>query len=165
MRNDDDYGDRVKPALFSAFEEAFKLPTLRDDWLGWDDERNIFLNEEHRKLFYSWLVGAEDDEGIKYPPKIADNKEIRRLPQLMTDAVLFRRFCDNPSLGIDEAMQGIASPKNTIPWRDYLQNLLTVLNQVPAIDLETASEQDEELLVRVREVCDRHLKLLKSSRA
>src|SRR5205823_8587089 len=26
MRRDDDYGDRAKPALFSAFEEAFKLP-------------------------------------------------------------------------------------------------------------------------------------------
>ena len=34
MRKDDDYGDKAKPALFSAFDEAFRLPTLRDDWLG-----------------------------------------------------------------------------------------------------------------------------------
>lgn len=82
----------------------------------------------------------------------------------MTDAVLFRRFCDSPALGIDEAMQGIAASKPSIPWRDYLQNSLNVLSQVPAVDLESASEQDEGLLVRVRDLCDRHLKMLRSSR-
>ena len=51
-----------------------------------------------------------------------------------------------------------------IPWRDYVQNLLNVLNQVPAVDLESASEQDEQLLVRVRDICDKHLKMLRSSR-
>jgi hypothetical protein len=164
MRNDDDYGDKAKPALFSAFDEVFKLPVLRKDWLEWDDERNLLLNEEDRKLLYSWLVGSEDDDGNKYPSKIGDPKEVRRLPQLMGDAVLFRRFCDSPSLGIDEAMQGISTPKPTIPWRDYVQNLLNVLNQVPAVDLESASEQDEQLLVRVRDICDKHLKMLRSSR-
>ena len=53
MRGDDDYGDKAKPALFSAFDEAFKLPKLRDDWLEWDDEKGRFLNEQQRKLFYS----------------------------------------------------------------------------------------------------------------
>jgi hypothetical protein len=164
MRKDDDYGDKAKPALFSAFDEAFRLPTLRDDWLGWDDERGRFLNEQQRKLFYSWLVGAEDEDGNKCAPKINDPREIRKLRQLMNDAVRFKQFCENPALGLDEAMQGATGPKPAIPWRDYLQNLLNILNQVPAVDLESASDADEALLSRVRELCDRHLRILTSSR-
>ena len=148
MRRDDDYGDKARPPLFSAFDEAFKLPVLRDDWLEWDDERNLFLNEEHRKLFYSWLVGSEDDEGIKHPAKISDPKQIRRLPQLMTDAVLFKRFCDSPALGLEEALQGVPSPKSSIQWRDFLGNLVSILSQVPAVDLENATKEDEDLLLR-----------------
>lgn len=164
MRKDDDYGDKAKPALFSAFDEAFKLPHLRDEWLEWDDENGRFLNEQHRKLFYSWLVGAEDDAGIKYPPKITDFKEIRKLPKLMNDAVRFNQFCENPALGLDDAMQGVQGPSQAIPWRDYLQNLLNVLNQVPAVDLESANEADEALLNHVAELCNRHIRVLKSSR-
>jgi hypothetical protein len=165
MRKDDDYGDKAKPALFSAFDEVIKLPSLRKDWLEWNDDRYLFLNEEHRKLLYSWLVGSEGDDGSKHAPKIGDPKEIRRIPQLMADAVLFKRFCDSPSLGLDEAMQGIASPKSSIQWRDYVQNLLYTLNQVPAVDLESASQSDEDLLIRARDLCERHLKILKTSRA
>ena len=164
MRKDEDYGDRAKPALFSAFDEAIKFPVLRDDWLEWDNENGRFLNEEKRKLFYSWLVGAEDDNGIKYPPKVNDPKEIRKLPQLMNDAVRFKQFCENPALGLDDAMQGVAGPSPAIPWRDHLQNQLNILSQVPAVDLESASDADETLLNQVVELCNRHLRFLKSSR-
>jgi hypothetical protein len=163
MHRDDDYGDKAKPALFSAFDEAFKLPAVRD-WLAWDDEDEKFLNEQQRKLLYSWMVGSEDEEGIKYAPKINDPKEIRKLPQLMKDAVRFKQFCESPVLSIDEAMQGVAAPTPTIQWRDYLQSLLNTLNQVPAVDLETGNDADEALLKRVREVCDLHLRILTSSR-
>lgn len=164
MRQDDDYGDKAKPVLFSAFDETFKLPTLRDDWLGWNDDIGKFLNEQQRKLLYSWMVGAEDEEGMRYAPKINDPKEIRKIPQLMKDAVRFKQFCENPALGIDEAMQGVAAPTPAIPWREYLQNLLTILNQVPAVDLENANNADEALIEQVRLLCDRHLRVLATSR-
>ena len=69
MRADDDYGDKAKPALFSSFDEILRLPIVRDNWLEWDDEHNKFLNEEHRKMLYAWLVGSEDDDGNKHPPE------------------------------------------------------------------------------------------------
>ena len=82
----------------------------------------------------------------------------------MNDAVRFKQFCENPALGLDEAMQGVVGPKPAIPWREYVQNLLSILNQVPAVDLESANDADEALLKHVREVCDRHLRILANSR-
>ena len=98
MRRDNDFGDQVKPSLFSTFDEIFRLPRVRD-WLEWDNAQNMFLNEERRKLLYSWLVGSEDDNGQRQPPKIADPKEIRKLPQLMADEIQFKRFSENPGAG------------------------------------------------------------------
>ena len=164
MRADDDYGDKAKPALFSSFDEILRLPVVRDTWLDWDDEHNKFRNEERRKMLYAWLVGSEDDDGNKHPPKISDPKQVRKLPQLMGDATRFKRFCDDPALGIDEAMLGVTSAKPAIDWRDYIQNLLNVLNQVPAVDLENASAEDQSLLGRVRDVCDKHLKIIDHSK-
>ena len=82
----------------------------------------------------------------------------------MTDSVRFKQFCDNPALSLDDAMQGVAAPAPSIPWREHFQKLLTILNQVPAVDLESASDTDEALLKRVKEVCDLHLRIINSSR-
>jgi hypothetical protein len=35
-----------------------------------------------------------------------------------------------------------------------------VLNQIPAVDLESASEADKTLLEQVKSLCEKHLKLL-----
>jgi hypothetical protein len=78
----------------------------------------------------------------------------------MVDPVLFKRFCDIPALKLEEAIQGLASPRPGIPWQDSIQSLLTVLNQIPAVDLESASEADKTLLEQVKSLCEKHLKLL-----
>jgi len=121
MREDDDYGDQVKPSLFSTFDEILKLPKVRD-WLEWTDEQNTFLNEERRKLLYSWLVGSEDDNGQRQPAKIVDPKEIRKLPQLMADEIQFKRFSESPALGLDEASAGAVAPKPGIQWQSHLRS-------------------------------------------
>ena len=162
MREDPDYGEETKPNLFSTFEEIFKLPKVRD-WLGWDDERNIFLTEEYRRMLYGWLVGTEDDNGTRQAPKIVDAKEIRQLPQLMLDAIQFKRFCENPSLGIQEAMEGVVAPKPQIQWQSYLEQLINILSQVPAVDLQDAKPEDEARLTKARDICINHLKIIKSS--
>ncbi len=164
MGEDDDYGDKAKPIHFSYFDDVLKLPVLRE-WLEWDDEKSKFLNELNRKLLYGWMVGGEDDEGVRFPSKFSDPKEVRRVPELLSHPALFKRFCDDPALGLEQAMQGVIPTKPNIQWRNYLQNLTNVLVQIPAVDLEDASAEDEQLLVRVRELCDRHLRVLKSSQA
>lgn len=159
MRGDDDYGDEAKPSLFSHFDDIFKLPRLRD-WLEWDDDRNLFLNEEHRKLLYSWFVGTEDDSGHRQAAKILDHKEIRKLPQLMDDAIQFKRFCESPTLRLDEAMEGVVAPRPEIQWQSYVAQLINILNRIPAVDLEHATTEDKELLVKAQNLCTDHLKII-----
>jgi ParB-like chromosome segregation protein Spo0J len=164
MHEDADFGDEAKPNLFSMFDEVFKFPKLRD-WLDWDDERNVFLNEEHLKMLYAWLVGLEDENGNRQPAKIVDPKEIRKLPQLMADALQFKRFCDLSNLRVDEAMEGVIAPRSQIPWQSYVDQMVSMLQQVPAVDLESAKPTDEDLLTRARDLCVSHLKIIKNARS
>lgn len=164
MRKDDDYGEEAKPSLFSHFDEIFKTPKVRD-WLEWDDEKNSFQNEESRKLLYSWVAGAEDENGHRQAPKIFDHKELRKLPQLMGDPRQFRRFCESSSLQIDEALRGVVPPPSEIQWQSDIAQLINILQQIPAVDLENASPDDTKLLEQARDLCENHLKLIRSSRS
>ncbi len=154
MREDPEYGVDIKPKLFSHFEEALKQPALRT-WLDWDDTQNKCLNDEHRSMFYSWCVGIEDD-GERQPAKIVDSKDSRKLPALMADSILYKRFCEDPSLSVNDAARAIPGSGPQVDWRSVLSTNLATLNQVPALDLSTA---DVELLEKVKEQCNQLLRI------
>lgn len=157
MKQDDDFGEYVKPSFFSYFDEVFKAAKVRD-WLGWDDDKNVFTNAENRKQFYTWIVG-EDVNGETQPPKVVDPKEIRDLRDLMGDPVQFKRFCETPTLNISDAAKGITR-QTTIDWRGILGTNLTVLNQIPAVDLGRASNDDIDLLKKLLQVCQTELSMI-----
>jgi hypothetical protein len=161
MSEDGDYGDEVEPKLFSMYDEIFKVPKFRD-WLEWDDEKNLFCNEGRRKMLYGWLVGTEDDNGLRVPAKIVDPKEIRELTSLMDDAIQFKRFCDTPNLRIEEALEGVVTRPPQILWQTFLSQIINVLNQIPASDLQKASDNDKKLLEDAKNLCVNHLKIIDS---
>ena len=161
MKQDDDFGEYVKPSFFSYFDEVFKAAKVRD-WLEWDDEKNFFSNAENRKQLYTWIVG-EEVNGEAQPPKIVDPKEIRDLRDLMEDPVQFKRFCETPNLSISDAAKGITR-QTTIDWRGILATNLAVLNQIPAVDLGKASNEDVELLKKLLQICQTELTMVDTLR-
>jgi hypothetical protein len=96
---------------------------------------------------------------------IQDPKDTRKLAQLMADPVQFRKFCESPSLRLDEAMEGIMPPKPQIQWQAHMTQLINILLQVPAVDLQKAEPEDVILLERARALCIDHLKMIDSTRA
>ena len=163
MKDDADYGEYATPKKFSYFDEIFKLPRLYKDWLEWDQgsgSYGIFKNEHNRKLLYGFIVGEEVD-GEKKEPRLPDAKDLRKLPPLMDDIIQFNRFCQNPGLSIDEALRGVIT-KSQIDWKAILATNLNTLSQLPAADLQEATEADIAILERTNELCTNHLKMIRS---
>ena len=162
MKNDSDFGEYARPRLFSSFDEVFRVPKVRD-WMQWNDETNRFDSSDNRSLFYSWIVGVEE-EGQRHPAKIVDSKEIRRLPTLMDDPVRFRNFCEDPTMSIEHALMGIVTPPPAVEWRHHLNNLLSILSQIPAVDLQEATDTDVNVFEQAQQLCERHIRMIRSYR-
>lgn len=160
MKSDPDYDEHYRPNLFSYFDDLFRIRKLRE-WMEWNDDENLFENTEHRHMFYNWIVG-EEEEGKLLSPKISDHKEVRHLRQLMEDPAQFRRFCNTPTLRITDAVTGIATTQARIDWREILSSNLNVLNQIPALDFQHATEDDKKLLEQVIEICNGHLSMIEA---
>ena len=154
MKGDPEFGPYVKPVLFSHFEEALKVPKVRA-WLGWDENQNKCLNEEHTQTFYSWCVGIEED-GQRLAKKITDAKDSRKLPALMENQLQYQRFEEDPSMTITEAMRGVSVGGSDIDWRAILSNDLSTLGHVPALDL---SASDVQLFQTVKDLCDKLIQI------
>ena len=55
-KNDEEYGDDITSKKFSIFSEGvFKKPSLKD-WLGWNDRKMKFTNDENFKNFLRWIA-------------------------------------------------------------------------------------------------------------
>lgn len=154
MKSDAEFGPYVKPVLFSHFEEALKVPGVRT-WLGWDDGQNKCLNEEHTVTFYSWCVGIEED-GQRLPKKITDAKDSRKLPTLMENHLQYQRFQEDPSMTITEAMKGVSTSGSEVDWRAILDNDLSTLSHIPALDLAAT---DVQLFENVKSLCDKLIQI------
>ena len=162
MKDDADYGELAGPKKFSFFDEMFKLPKLYKEWLEWDESYGhygIFKNEHNRKLMYGFIVGEEVD-GEKKEPRIPDPKDLRKLPTLMEDIVQFNRFCQTPGLSLEDALKGVVI-KSQIDWRGILSTNLNALAQLPAVDLQEATDVDIALLENINELSTKHLKMIR----
>jgi len=158
MQEDPEYADYYKPKFFSYFDDLLKIPKVRE-WMGWNDENNKFENIEHIQMFYNWIVG-EEENGVLLPPKITDHKEVRFLRKLIDDPKEFRRFYETPNLNIDEAVKWITAVESKIDWRDILRQNFNILNQIPAIDIESATENEKDILKQIIEICNKHLAMI-----
>lgn len=153
MKADPEFGEFARPHLFSNFEEALKPPRIRE-WVEWDDENGKIANDQHRTYLYQWLVGEEDEDGNRLPPKIIDAKDVRLLPRLLENPPALQRFIDEPGLSLRAAAQAVPTPEPTVDWRGALVSSLSTLNHIPAVDLFSAHESDLELLSNVKSLCE-----------
>lgn len=163
MRDDNDYGEFVKVEHFSHFDDFLKLPKLRK-WAEWDDEVGRFNNTQNRHMFYDWIIGVEDENGQRLPPKIRDHKDVRKLRTLYEDQVQFRVFCDTPDLSVDTAANRIIPKEPTFDWRAVLSNQLSVLRQIPAVDFQNPRDEDIKLLNDVMEQLKMHLNMIEKQK-
>jgi hypothetical protein len=151
MREDTDFSEYASPKLFSHFDEVFKLPKVRN-WMQWEDNQGLFLNEMNRRRFYA-LVSGEDHEDQRLPSRLSDPKNIRDMGELMEDPVRFKQFLETPTLSLQDALRGVISTERKVDWRSGIAQVLTLMRQIPAVDLMDAKPEDVRLLEDVQSLC------------
>lgn len=157
MEDDEEFGEYVEPELYSYFEEVMKKPFLRE-WLGWNDDKGEFLNQDNIKLFYSWITPSEDLSGRK---KIPMAIKVRELPSILQNEELYTFFLQ-PNVDIDEAItEGkIRKKRIGIAWREKLKEMESIIKEGIPLGA-TLTDEDINLLENLKILIEEILKRIK----
>ena len=138
MREDEEYGTSANPRLFSYFVEAVGKPAIRT-WLGFSNEERVFEDDDHRKLFYSWITA--DDSGFR---KIREAQEVRKLVKIIQDNRALTALSNEDNVGIDAASDIANASASTSPidWESALRSVVVQLENFPASRLSNEVEMN-----------------------
>ncbi len=84
------FGEKLKPADFSSFEEMLNRPILRN-YFGWSNSRLQFINDKKREFFLHLILGDPESDR---PPKIHADIDLRKVPQILKYSEALRSFED-----------------------------------------------------------------------
>jgi hypothetical protein len=154
MSNDEEYGEYVEPKMYSYFEEVFKRPNVRD-WLAWSDAERRFINQNHLKEYYSWMLGEITDDGDLGEPKLPEAKSIRELGAIIDDEsamAVFRSSGGNLARAL--ARYEAEHPED---WKPIILQAQTVLASLSADALRSLATEDIEVLNNLKQRVERVL--------
>jgi hypothetical protein len=92
MEEDEEFGEHASPKLYSLFHEAISQPKVRE-WLDFSDGTFQAENPENRRSFYE-LLSPRVVEGVMHPAKLQDNRQVRRLQDIVDKPVPLRILLD-----------------------------------------------------------------------
>jgi hypothetical protein len=160
MKQDEEYGEHVKPSHYSYFEELFKRPNI-STWLSWNDTDRRFTNAAGVREFYSWMLGEIDENGDLKEAKLPEAKSLRELGDIFDDPKAMAVF-RGPEGTLSSASARFTAD-HPQEWRPAVVNAESVLAALSADNLRALSDADlkdlESLLKRVDQVMKDRVRL------
>ena len=156
MREDDEYTDRADPQLFSLFLEMLSRPSLKS-WLGWSESELRFCSSANRKHIYGLIVEDNTDDDEEAIPIIRNPQDMRTFSKIIGHEYKERvldRLLDG-DITIEQAW-AILEPGVT-PWEEVVASVTEALEKLPADELQSLSDEREQMLRRLAEVISRKL--------
>jgi len=147
MRADEEYGEYVEPNLYSYFEEAFKTTNVKN-WLGWSDEQRRFINDDHVREYYSWMLGEVMENGELGEAKLPEARSVRDLGKIINDISAMTVFkAQGGNLTRALARFDAEHPQE---WHPAVANAQAVLTAFSADSIRELSEGDIAVLVTLQ---------------
>lgn len=150
-RSDEDYGDRLDPEKFGLFDEiVFKKPTLQV-WLGWDDKKRKFTNDDNLKKFLSWTTAPEGEK-----PKLTVSKTTRDLlgelviPEKKKLLADLEKEIEKDDFDLEQFHEKLfrekerKEPIDITEILDHLKSTEKIINILPVPKIKLASSPEEK---------------------
>lgn len=149
MKQDEEFGDRARPQLYSYFEEALKQPDVKA-WLGWNESDGKFTASENLREFYGWMFSTAEDDDDERSKKLPEAKSARKLGKIINDPAAMARF-RAPGGTLDEAVSRFEATHNV----DWIGNVVGAESVLASLGVETVKHFDSEALEALQRLADR----------
>ncbi len=145
-REDEDFGEDLKPEKFGMFTEVvFAKPQIKE-WLGWKEEKKQFEDVDNLAQFVSWIVPCE---GRKSKIDISTTTRDTLAKLVEPDyGELFDEFKDG-KVSIEECKEKIYNEEEEISVdlsknMRSLEKMKSLLEKLPIAKMQLAKEQQEK---------------------
>ncbi|MBA4009246.1 MAG: hypothetical protein C0486_10760 [Erythrobacter sp.] len=148
MENDEGFGEYANPSMYPIFHEAVSLPILRE-WAGWNQQTNMFENDEHREQFYSLITpSTNDQEGEaeqQSEPKITSYNQVRQLKDILSNDEV-KACLVQPDKSLLDAQTIAKRDEMSKQWRSEVGEANTALKKISALEVIDFGEDDIKIL-------------------
>ena len=140
MMRDPEFSSLATPDMFSHFEQAYSKILIRE-WLGWDKDKNQYINKENFQKFCKWITS--NDYSISRLK--LSSRDIRdKMPVVMEHQEAKELFLDE-EITLDEAYSiAQTGPKTINNFLKAANNFYKNLQQLE-ISFEISNEEIKKL--------------------
>lgn len=170
-REDEDFGEDLKPEKFGMFTEVvFAKPQIKE-WLGWNEEQKQFEDVYNLAQFVSWIVPQEGEKG-RIDISTTTRDTLAKLVE-PNYGELFDEFKDG-KVSIEECREHISNEEIEITVdlsknMRSLERMKSLLEKLPIAKMQLAKEPQEkeqkkqiiQLLTKLSQLVKQQLKNLK----
>ncbi len=142
MKADEEFGEFAETKLYSFFEEAFKRPNVKI-WLGWDENKEEFLNKDHLKEFYGWITPQEGGEKRKLSEAIS----VRDLGRFIDDESALNVFRST-----DGTIQRALAKYEVDHPEDWVPKINAAINAIKTLTPEMLRKMEETTLTSFQDL-------------
>lgn len=148
MRADPEYRSKALNKYYSLFEEAIRQRPVKD-WLGWDNSRKEFTNQENIHQFYEWI--SPDEEHNDKRRRIHDPRHIKSLGAILdSDKKSLLNQVDNHEIDIEAAYQKIKDSCSKFDWKYALESAESSIEEIPASVLNDNRKEIVQILEKIQ---------------
>jgi hypothetical protein len=159
-RNDEEYGQYMKPGHFSYFAEVIFFKPVLQEWLGWEEKKQRFNELANLKKLLSWIFPEEGKE-----PRITRAMQLRdTLAEVIgSHPELLKRWENDENMTIERLNfeLGKHAAIEVGEWFEKIDDFNREITELPIMKIEPKKNEFKKKLEETLEIVQKHLAFLK----
>lgn len=139
---DDDVSD-----YFTLFYEALGKPAFRN-FLGWDEEKIEFTDNQNAERFYSWITPSYDEDGTELPVIITNPTSLRQVAKVLKEEDVLSLMEEQRDVFV------AVSNSSKLKYREIKKHINNILKSVKEISIGDLKYIESDDLNKLDEIVD-----------
>lgn len=158
-KNDEEYGQYMKPDHFSYFAEVIFVKPAFQEWLYWDEKRQRFNELTNLKKLLSWIFPEEGKE-----PRITRAMQLRDTLALVIQdhPELLKRWENDETMTIEKLNFELGKHAATEvgEWLEKIADFNKDMRELPIMKIEPKKDEFKKKLKETVDIAGKHLAFL-----
>jgi hypothetical protein len=159
IKDDEEYGQYVSSDHFSYFADVIFAKPVLQQWLGWDEKKQLFTNIMNLEKILSWIIPEEGKDA-----RVSRAMDLRDVivPAMSNHPELFKRFENDESMTVAKLNleMGKHVATEVEDWLEKINEFNRDLKELPIVKIEPKKNEFKKILKETLKTVQKHLEIL-----